>query len=403
MSARLEPVVAMAATPREWGQALHRYIADHGGARLRGTVLHPDDALAEDYDVLVADDATSFLTHRLVAELARCGRSVLGVFDPDDPEGKERLRDVGATDVIERDADPGELVARVAALVATHPAPAPAELEPPPPPERASRSGRLIAVAGASGGVGATEAAIALAQLAGTSKRPTALVDADDRWAGLAQRVGCGLYPNLLAGADALARGQRHPVDLLQATLKRRVGLLAGVPRDTAEVAGDELAEVAASLASALGVAVVDVSATPPGPAGAASGPGTAAPTLARADAVVLVADPSPTGAARTLGWLAAAERAVAAPRVRVAFNRSDPDRFRRRELTAEIARVASVAGVWHVPADSRVSRAAWDGAAIPAGPYRHAVAALLAHVDPRLAPRRYRRWPWRRHGRSRR
>jgi hypothetical protein len=87
---------------------------------------------------------------------------------------------------------------------------------------------------------------------------------------------------------------------------------------------------------------------------------------------------------------------------VRVAFNRSDPDRFRRRELTTEIARMAPVAGVWHLPTDARVSRAAWDGAAIPAGAYRQALAALLAHVEPRVAPRRYRRWPWRRRGRSR-
>jgi MinD-like ATPase involved in chromosome partitioning or flagellar assembly len=388
----------MAATPREWGQALHRHITDHGGARLRGTVLHPDDALGEDYDVLVADDATSFLTHRLVAELTRRGRCVLGVFDPDDPEGKERLRDVGATDVIERDADPDELVGRIAALVADQPPrpPDPDELAPPAGPREPVRTGRLVAVAGASGGVGVTEAAVALAHLAGTPKRPAALIDADDCWAGLAQRVSCGLYPNVLAGAEALARGDQPLVGLLQPTLKRRVGLLAGVARDTAEVAGDELADVATSLADAVGVAVLDVAAASPSPGSRA------ATILARADDVVLVADAAPAGAARTLAWLAAAEPTVAAPRVRVAFNRSDPDRFRRRELTTEIARMAPVAGVWHLPTDARVSRAAWDGAAIPAGAYRQAVAALLAHVEPRVAPRRYRRWPWRRRGRSR-
>ncbi|MEX0657860.1 MAG: hypothetical protein WD080_01885, partial [Egibacteraceae bacterium] len=78
-----EPEIALAASPRDWAQRLHRHLADHGGARVRATVLHPHDALAETYAVLVVDDTTSFLSHRLLDELRRTGRRVLGVYDPD--------------------------------------------------------------------------------------------------------------------------------------------------------------------------------------------------------------------------------------------------------------------------------------------------------------------------------
>lgn len=390
MTAGLEPLVAMAATPREWGQTLHRHLADHGGARLRATVLHPDDALAEDYDVLVADDATSFLTPRLVNELSRRGRAVLGVFDPDDPDGKERLRDLGVADVVERDAGPAEIVQRLASLAGELPAArvTTGEAPLPSPPQRSRRTGRLIVVTGVSGGVGTSEAAIALADLAGTPRAPAGLLDADDRWAALAQRLGCGLYPNVVAGAEALAREHADPTALLQPAVAGRVRLLAGARRDAAEVAGDDLAELAEMVAEACGVAVADAATGDPRPAappGPSARPGPDAAVLAHADDVVLVADASPAGAGRALDWLAT-NHAVAPSRIRVLFNRSDAEPFRRRELSAEIGRLAGVAGVWHAPTDPRVGRAAWDGAAVAAGPYRRAVAVLLADLDSRLA-----------------
>ena len=77
-----EPVLALAASPCDWARRLHRHVTDHGGALVRSTVLHPHDTLAEAYDVLVADDTTSFLTRNLVEQLRAQGRRILGVFDP---------------------------------------------------------------------------------------------------------------------------------------------------------------------------------------------------------------------------------------------------------------------------------------------------------------------------------
>ncbi|HSL25070.1 MAG TPA: hypothetical protein VLA54_02225, partial [Acidimicrobiia bacterium] len=86
--------IALAVSAREWPDRIHRFLADHGGARVRAQILTPEDALAESYAILVIDDVSSFLTPRLVADLQLRRRLVLGVFDPaDGPDGKERLRE----------------------------------------------------------------------------------------------------------------------------------------------------------------------------------------------------------------------------------------------------------------------------------------------------------------------
>src|SRR5918998_3612317 len=76
-----EPVIVVAASPRDWANRLRHHVADRGGARIRGTVLHCEDAVAESYDVFIADDTTSFLTRRLVTRLHGQGRLVLGVYE----------------------------------------------------------------------------------------------------------------------------------------------------------------------------------------------------------------------------------------------------------------------------------------------------------------------------------
>nr|MDP8977476.1 hypothetical protein [Actinomycetota bacterium] len=113
--------LAIVASPRPWAQRLHRFVADHGGARVRTTVLHADDALAERYDVLVVDDTTSFLTRRLVSRVRDGGRRVLGVFDPEDPRGKGELVELGVDDMIEREASPREFLVAIAGLLVDAP------------------------------------------------------------------------------------------------------------------------------------------------------------------------------------------------------------------------------------------------------------------------------------------
>ncbi|MGH8898570.1 MAG: hypothetical protein ACRDZ4_16510 [Egibacteraceae bacterium] len=111
-----EPVIAVAASPRDWASRLYRHVADHGGARLRATVLAQEDALEESFEVFVTDDTTSFLSQWLVTALHHQGRQVLGVYE--DVRGKRQLVDLGVDHAIERAASTEELLAAVSKLAA---------------------------------------------------------------------------------------------------------------------------------------------------------------------------------------------------------------------------------------------------------------------------------------------
>lgn len=390
-----EPTVAVASTPREWGPALQRHLADHGGAHLRATVLHPDDALSEDYDVFVADDATSFLTQRLVAELHRRRRAVVGVFDPDDPDAKDRLRDLAVDAVVERHASCAEIVAAVREV-----APAPEEVDAEldewlPAPPRTAPSGHVVAVVAASGGAGATEVAVGVAARTPDPVTPV-LVDADDAAPALAQRLGVGLYPNLVAAVDNHVRGRPCLDTAGQLALGGRAHVIAGAPPETAAVRPDELAGVVTALASAR-LVVVNLAPTVQALRGSQVGERLpAAPAvLRRADAALLVVVPSPTGVSRAVEWMAAASDLVAPTRLHLVVNRSPADRYRRGEIAAELCRVRAIAGVWHLPDDPRVGRAAWDAAAVPRGAFQRALDRLAAALpcSHAPAPRRPGRW----------
>ena len=64
-----EPVIAIAGSQRGWASELVRFLSDFGGARLKGTVLTATEALQTDYEVLLIDDITSFLSPRLVERI----------------------------------------------------------------------------------------------------------------------------------------------------------------------------------------------------------------------------------------------------------------------------------------------------------------------------------------------
>jgi hypothetical protein len=109
-----EPVIAIAASPRDWANRLHHHVVDHGGVRVRATVLHPADALDQSFDVLVVDDTTSFLTRPLVTALHDQGRCVLGVYE--DLRGERHLVDLGVDQAVERTMSTAKLLTAVGTL-----------------------------------------------------------------------------------------------------------------------------------------------------------------------------------------------------------------------------------------------------------------------------------------------
>jgi MinD-like ATPase involved in chromosome partitioning or flagellar assembly len=405
-----EPRVALAASPREWAGRLHRHVADHGGAVVRATVLHPRDALAEDFDVFVGDDCTSFLTRRLVEELHRRGRSILGVHDPDDPAGKGELIDLGVDQVIARGASPEEFVAAVRMLAGADRRPFASELaalvgdtsagvvegDPASSRRPPALRGQITVVAGTSGGVGTTEVAVGLAAAADRRRTSAACVDADVVAPSLAQRLGVPAYPNIRAAIDALEHRTAQIDDALLPCRDSGVLLMPGLsnPQSWAELRPAETVEVVRALTIGFGHVVVD--------AGhrvedlhALGGPARYAvprALLGTADVVVGVALPSPVGLARALMWFAQVRDLAPSAAIHLVVNRAPSTGFKQAELAEEVTRTAAPAGLWFLPTDEHVETAAWSGTVPRRGPFSKAIDDLASGVLSGLSvPRRQR------------
>jgi len=391
-----EAEIALAASPRDWAQRLHRHIADHGGARVRATVLQASDALDESYDVLLADDTTSFLTPHLVEQLRRRGRRVLGVFDADDPRGKEELLQIGVDDAIERNASPEEFLAAISLLASRSTrvgaAPLDGVLDRPGPggdaPPRTRTRGHIAAVGGPSGGVGATEIAIGLG-VAATGRGETAVVvDCDEVAPSLAQRLNLALYPNLRVAVDAVERRNGRLAGTLTPVAGGPLTILPGVsnPRDWTELRPGEAVEVVRQLAMLRPHVVVNVGHRTEDLAGQ-GGPPRYAQTrgvLAAADAVVGVGIPTPVGVGRLLEWVAEISVLTTSP-IHLILNKTPSGSYRRAEVEAEIRRSFSPASLRFVPYDARVEVAGWAGDVVRSGPFAKAVASAASAALPRM------------------
>lgn len=387
-----EPEVVLAASPRDWGQRLHRFVADHGGARVRATILRPEDALTEHYQVLVADDTTSFLTPRLVSELRIRGRRVLGVYDPDDTAGKGELVALGVDAVIARDAPAQEFVDSVRSLTAV----APRLIAPagPAPGEQPTRSpvppGRVTVVASPCGGCGATEVAIALAAVFGRSGEDCVLVDADEVAASVAQRLGLPLYPNLRAAVDAVEQEGPALDDLLLPVDGEAFRVLPGLstPRDWSMLRAPEAVHTIRTVAEGgrhvvvnAGHRVEDLT----------RGGGPARYALSRlvlgaADTLVSVGLATPVALARLVEWVADVRALAADTPLHVVMNRAPGAAFKRSEVADELGRALLPASLAFLPSDPRVEVAAWAATVPRRGPFARAVAATAAGL-PRTAP----------------
>lgn len=367
--------VALAVSARVWPDRLHRFLADHGGARVRAQVLAPEDALAETYEVLIIDDVSSFLTPRLVQELQRRQRLVLGVFDPaDGQDGKERLRECGVDQVIESAASADEFVIAVRALVALAPQ---RRVEEPDEPSHLTPGGRLIAVGAPPGGCGATEVAIAIAtRLSGSG--PTVLIDVDEAAPSVAQRLSLRLLPNLRTAIDAVQHRRGELGRSLQAI--GDVSVLCGFSseRDRIEIRPFELHDVISELRDGFRFLVANVGPLVDG-GGALGGErlGLSRSVLAAADDVVGVGLGHPVSVARTIAWSIAVTSLNPEALQALLINRAPRSVYRRGEIKLEVARATGLA-VEFLPPDERVEAASWVGRPVASGRFRRAVNRLV-------------------------
>ena len=372
----METELALALSARNWSDDLHRFLADHGGARVRVTAMGPEDLFGEAFDVLLIDDICSFLTPRLVELIKVSGREVVGVYDPAEfADGKDRLLECGVADVVEAGAHPDEflrVIARVAETVTTTQLAASIPDAPiPEVPER--RKQAIFAVGGPSGGTGTTEVAIGIAGRLGEVGRRVVLVDGDETNPSVAQRLGLPIHPNIRTAIDVLERrtgsvsGVVHSVE--------PIAVLPGLPNvsDWSEVRPGQVVDLAAELTSLFDHVVFNVGSSLEslGFGGATERYGISRRLVQHADRLIAVGLPTPVGVSRLLGWLADADRLTGGVPVDVLINRSPRDQFRRGELVEEITRTYQPASFGFLPADDTVERAAWDGTLVGKGRFR--------------------------------
>lgn len=365
--AEVEIVVGVSARP--WADRLHRFCEDHGGARVRARVIDERGALAQEAQVVVVDDTASYLTGRLVDRLHARGTAVVVVVDAAHvAEVGEWVNRLGVDAVVPDDEPADRLVATVASVAV--PAAPSLPVDPGPIGER----GRLVAVAGVSGGVGATEVSVALAHAAAG---PAVLVDLDLSSPSIAQRLRLPLHPNLRSAVDAHRSGAGLDGHLHDAG----VAVLAG-PAGSGEWSGLDADDVVALLEDlAIGrTVVVNLPAGPPRPHphGAVTVADVARPALRAADVAVAVTLPSPIGVSRVAEWLAAADGLT--DRLHLVVNRTPPSVFRRQEARLELERAFELP-VWFLPDDATVDRAGWAGEVVRRGAFRRATRRLAEVV----------------------
>ncbi|MGA7270383.1 MAG: hypothetical protein WB239_04855 [Acidimicrobiia bacterium] len=357
--------LALAASARAWSGRLHRFLTDHGGARVRAVVMTSEQASAETYDVLLIDDVCSFLTPRLVEQVRLRGRLIVGVFDgADGTDAKRRLLDCGVDDVVEADASPDEFIEVIRAarrLVPAAVGPRSTALP--------SRRGEVVVVGAPMGGCGASEIALELATLLGA-----ALVDGDDLVPSLAQRRGVSLHPNLRTAIDLV---HHRSGDVRQAlTDTGDLALLAGLAagEDWAQLHAGEVEAVIDEIASVFAQVVVNIGS---GLEGVQFGPGRfelGRRLLASADLIVAVGLPTPVGVTRLARWIEEAAVLNGSAPLHILVNRMSRSGFRRAEVVSELTRLFPGVRIDFVPDDQRVAEAAWAGTRVERGPFRKAL-----------------------------
>jgi CO dehydrogenase nickel-insertion accessory protein CooC1 len=387
---------------RPWRAALQRYVRDHvAGVTLR---LVRDSRMLqeEEVHVVVLDDETTFLTPAFVAALRERGVKVAGVYDPAEagPAGPALLARLGVDATVPSTLTSEDLFARLAEL-------APeagvddqfrdlvASLEMT---SDDALGGPTTVAVGGPPGSGATEIAVALADIASRT-RPTILADVDEVHPGIARRLGLALHPHLLTVLDAM-RGvsMEQPAtagDPIGAGLAQPVvgslhtrpafDVIVGLAnrKDWPLVRGDDVRLFLKALVARWPTVIVNLGAHLEDMSRWVDRFAASRAAGEVADVVVAVSDASPRGLLRFFDWLAELSEVAPDRRVVGVVNRAPRSKFRQVELVDQMRTNADrwLDSVFVVPDDPRVGRAAWDGVLVPRGRFVRAVERIAGDV----------------------
>lgn len=419
------PGIAIVRSARGWARTLHRYVVDHGGAIVRTRPLEERQALEDDYDILLVDDISSFLSGHIVDELHRRGRRVLGVYDPEEfagsaeNSGKQRLIRLGVDGVVEAQATPEEFVRAIKDLAPTPaermqasadlvpataaeliaragfegdtaytPAGASDVVLPERPEINGKRRGHLTAVLAASGGTGATEVAIELGRALGKRGERTVVVDGDDLAPSLAQRLNLALHPNLRTAVDVVEHGTGRLSECLTAVASN-LEIIVGIPhpKDWVEMRGSDMTAVLTELVRGRPQVVVNASPMIEDLTsfGGADRFGVSRAVAEAADDIVIVCSPTPMGVARLLDRVADLMELGNNKPVHVIVNRVQKSTFKKNEIQREIERSFGPQSIHFIPADLKVEKACWEGTLVPSGEFTRSITHSVLPVIPKV------------------
>ena len=400
-----EPAVAVGSSQRPWVAELMSYAQDHAGVRVVGTVLSGREAVDQEYDVLLIDDTTSYLTKRLIDRVQLMRRIVVGVYERTRGDvGRTKLVELGVDAVIDAESSPREFLARIrsitdqrlvdrdfAEIVADESAPVVESddgllMAEPVKPSHSEPPRRSVTVVSGSGGV--TEVSVGLAAHLARRGLPVVIADLDTMEPAVAQRLGMELSPNVLTGIEAI----RFTGEIGAAVLTHEtgIGVLAGLPspREWEACGVDDAADLINVLGEAHDNVIVRVNRylEDLSPFGVAEGRfGIARRLIADADQLVVVGDPSPTGVTSVLAWIGEARGLSGAP-VHVVMNHCGRSLYQQGEITEEIGRTFRSASVTFAPEDHRVHKAAWQGEVPPSGRFVRALDPVCAAIAAKAA-----------------
>ncbi len=390
-----EPAVAVGSSQRTWVAELMSYAQDHAGVRVVGTVLSAREAVENDYDVLLIDDSTSYLTKRLIDRVQALRRIVIGVYESTRGDvGKDKLLELGADAVIDAESSPKEFLARIryvteqrlvdrdfVEMLAMESLEEPEPDSPVAAPEHSGGSSRSLIVVSGAGGV--TEVVVGIAAELTRRKQPVVVVDFDTLEPTIAQRLDVALSPNVLTAIESL----RHAGNINGAVATHPAGMkvVPGLPspREWEACGVDDSADLASLLCERHMNVVVKVNRhlEDLSPFGGRTGRfGVARKFVADADHLVVVGDPSPTGVTGVLAWIGDARALSSAP-IHVVLNHAGKSLYQQGEVKEEIRRTFRSASVVFAPEDHRVRKAAWQGELPPEGRFTRALEPVASRV----------------------
>ena len=350
------PEIALAASTRQWSDRLHRFILDHGGAKVTDRIMQADQLSNAVFDVLIIDDVSSVLSPGLVDSVRRKGSGVIGVFESvDEPTARRRLAECGISNVMEADADPSLFLAMVGecSSAATRTMP------------RATDQKRapIVGVTGPVAGVGVTEIATGVSWSA-SREASVVLVDLDPHWPSTAQRLDLAVHPNVRTTIDAILHRPAAVKESLQTV--GRLSVAPGAPRRLGEntVGRPDLIMLLESMGRLFELVVLDLGPldrVPPG-------------LLRELDGLVIVGAPDPVGVGRLVRTVQHFHESHPSTPALALVNRC-PDGYRGAEIGSQLDS-SLPPDVVHLRVcnDPRLEEASWNGHLRQSRKFRHAM-----------------------------